>query len=112
MTLTLKTVNNFFHVTHRLMIIHHHTKLGKIIVERFRSYQTDTIRHMDRTTDEQSDSNITESSVDAAMILHGLAAQVTRARLQQHCNASQSSKALSFSLAAQPLSHVIKTMTK
>ena len=29
MTLTLKIVNQFFRTTHRLMIIHHHTKFGK-----------------------------------------------------------------------------------
>ena len=28
-TLTLKIVNQFFLMTHRLMIIHHHTKFGK-----------------------------------------------------------------------------------
>ena len=45
----LKTVNQFFCNTHCFMIIHHHTMFGKKkkrkIVEQFRRYQADAIRH-------------------------------------------------------------------
>ena len=62
-TLTLKIVNHLFCLTLCLMIIHNHTKFG-INFEQFRRYWADTIRHMDRSTDRQSDStgNITQSA--------------------------------------------------
>ena len=56
--MTLKIVNQFFCMTHCVMIIQHHIKLGKKIVEQFRRHQADTIGHTDRTTDGQSESNI------------------------------------------------------
>ena len=40
---------------HRLMIIHHHTKFGK--VQRFRRYRANMIGHTDRTTNGKSESN-------------------------------------------------------
>ena len=60
MTLTSKKVNQFFRVTHRLMIIHHYTKFGK---KWFRGLG-DTERTWSDTqtelqTDGQSDCNIT-----------------------------------------------------
>ena len=53
MTLTLKIVNQFFRMTHRLMIIHHHTKFGlkKKLVEQFRIYWADTIGQTYRRTE-------------------------------------------------------------
>ena len=63
MALTLKIVNQFFCMTHHLMIIHYHAKFSfKKMVEWFRRYQADITGHMDRTTDSWtdggSDSNI------------------------------------------------------
>ena len=65
MALTLKTVNQFFCLTHRHMIIHDHTKFGKKKkslsssgdIEWTRS-DTQAELQTDRRTDGQSDSNI------------------------------------------------------
>ena len=55
-TLTLKTVNQFFCSKHRLVtIIHQHTKFGKKMVEQFKGYWAHTIGHTDRSTDGQRD---------------------------------------------------------
>ena len=56
-TLTVKIINQFLFTTLRLMMIHHHTKFGKEMVEWCRRYHPDKIRHMDRQTERQNDSN-------------------------------------------------------
>ena len=53
MTLTLKTLNQFFCMTHYLMTIQHHTKSGTKIVQRFRRYCVDMIGHTEGMTDGQ-----------------------------------------------------------
>ena len=61
MTLTLKMVNQFFCMTHCLVIIHHHTKF--VFVFKWLSGSGDTERtqldtHTELQTDGQSDSNM------------------------------------------------------
>ena len=63
MTLTLKIVNNFFRKKHNLMIIHHHTKFGKKMVQRFRRYWADMIGHQHRTTDGRTDRQTDKSNL-------------------------------------------------
>ena len=58
MTLTLKTVNQFFCMTHRLVIIHHHTKFSKKKKRVERSGNTEWTQSDTRTelqTDGQTD---------------------------------------------------------
>lgn len=50
MTLILTIVNQFLCMAHRLVIIHHHAKFGKKMVERCRRYQVNMIGHTDRQT--------------------------------------------------------------
>ena len=61
MTLTLKIVTQFFHMTHYLMVIHHHTKFGIKKKELSGSRGTEWTERDTGTElqmDRQSDSNI------------------------------------------------------
>ena len=54
----MKIVNQLFHMTHHLMIIHHHTKFVEKNGWTVQEIWADTIGNTDRTTERQSDSNI------------------------------------------------------